>query len=151
MNVIDITLTRFIPGPAEDVFAVWFDPSLPGGPWHGAEKAIMNVAVDGMFYFGLDRETARAKAPALAAVRALVGHFGRFTKIERPHLVEHTWMSEHTQGIETNVTVTFDARLGGTQMTILHAGLPDDSRGRDHERGWTFLLARCADHFTAKR
>jgi len=81
----------------------------------------------------------------------LVGHFGRFTAIDRPRAAEHTWMSEHTHGIETTVTVTFEPRDGGTHMTIVHRGVPDDEGGRRHEGGWTSLLARVEQHFRGKR
>jgi uncharacterized protein YndB with AHSA1/START domain len=60
-------------------------------------------------------------------------------------------MSEHTHGIETTVSVTFEPRESGTQMTIVHRGVPDDDMGRAHERGWTFLLARVADQFEKTR
>ena len=150
MKVIDLKLARLIPGPVEEVFDVWFDPKCPGGPWHGAEKALMNFAIDGMFYFGIDRAEARKKIPNLPEVAGLMGHFGRFTQIRRPYAVEHTWMSENTQGIETTVLVTFEPRAGGTELTILHRGIPDDEIGRQHERGWNFLLGRTADHFGSR-
>lgn len=51
-------------------------------------------------------------------------------------------MSENTYGIETNVSVTFEPRGDGTQLTIVHRGVPDDERGRTHEAGWSYLLAR---------
>jgi len=146
MKLIDLEVARFIPGPPGEVFAVWFDPESPGGPWHGAEKVLMNLAVDGMFYFGVARAEARAKNAALADGGAL-GHFGRFTAIDRPRAAEHTWMSEHTRGLETTVTVTFEKHQAGTQMTIVHRGIPDDELGRAHERGWTSLLSRVAEHF----
>jgi len=150
MKLIDLKLTRFIPGPPDEVFDVWFDPDSPGGPWHGAEKVLMNLAVDGMFYFGVARAEARAKSSALPDGGAL-GHFGRFTALERPRAAEHTWMSEHTRGLETTVTVTFEGRDTGTHMTIVHRGIPDDDLGRAHERGWTSLLSRVADHFARAR
>ncbi len=151
MKLIDVKVSRLIPGPAGEVFDVWFDPESPGGAWHGAKKVIVNLAVDGMFYFGIEREQwnrhmledhgVRVEA---ARIEGLIGHFGRFVAIDRPRAVEHTWMSENTHGIETSVSVTFEPRAGGTQMTILHRGVPDDERGRTHEPGWTFLLTRLA-------
>src|SRR5438105_11903574 len=125
MKFIDLKVSRLIPGPADEVFDVWFDPKSPGGPWYDAKKVLMNLAVDGMFYFGVERPS------------GVIGHFGRFVAIDRRRAVEHTWMSENTRGIETTVSVTFEAREGGTELTILHRGLPDDEPGRDHERGWT--------------
>jgi uncharacterized protein YndB with AHSA1/START domain len=150
MKVLDLKLSRFIPGPSDEVFDVWFDPESPGGPWHGAGKVIMNLAVDGMFYFGIERAVLQNKGIAVHG-GGLLGHFGRFTAIDRPRVVEHTWMSEHTHGIETAVSVLFEPRDGGTQMTIVHRGVPDDERGRGHERGWTSLLARLEQHFGGRR
>ncbi len=46
---------------------MWFDPASPGGPWHGAKKAMMNVAVDGMFYFGIERGAHRTNSPAMGS------------------------------------------------------------------------------------
>jgi uncharacterized protein YndB with AHSA1/START domain len=60
-------------------------------------------------------------------------------------------MSEHTHGLETTVSVTFEPREGGTQMTIVHRGIPDDDMGRTHEPGWTFLLARVGELFEKTR
>jgi hypothetical protein len=128
------------------VFAVWFDPESPGGPWHGAKKAVMNLTLDGMFYFGIERSVLEKKGIVVLS-RGLLGHFGRFTAIDRPRAVEHTWMSEHTHGVETTVSVTFEPRDGGTQMTILHSDVPDDESGGRHEGGWASLLARLEQHF----
>jgi hypothetical protein len=150
MKFMDLKLSRFIPGAADEVFDVWFDPKSPGGPWHGANKVIMNLAVDAMFYFGIER-AALEKKGMVAHGGGTVGHFGRFTAIDRPGAVEHTWMSEHTHGIETAVSITFEPRNGGTQMTIVHRGVPDDESGRRHESGWASLLARVEQHFGGRR
>ncbi|MEO7033167.1 MAG: SRPBCC domain-containing protein [Polyangiaceae bacterium] len=149
MNFTDLKLSRFIPGPTDEVFDVWFDPESPGGPWHGAKKVLMNLAVDGMFYFGIERAALEKKGIVVHG-SGLLGHFGRFTAIERPRAATHTWMSEHTHGIETTVSVTFEARAGGTELTIVHRGVPDDESGRRHEAGWTSLLARVEQHFGGK-
>ncbi|HEX8794444.1 MAG TPA: SRPBCC domain-containing protein [Polyangiaceae bacterium] len=138
MKSIDVKVSRLIPGPANEVFDVWFDPNSPGGPWFGAKKAIMNLALDGIFYIGVER------------AGGILGHFGRFTAIDRPRAVEHTWMSEHTHGVETIVSITFEPRQGGTQMTIVHRGVPDDEQGRKHEDGWAFILSTIGMRFERK-
>ena len=130
MKTIDVTVSRLIPGPAADVFDVWLDPACPGSPWHGAKKIIAHVAVDGLFYWG--HEHAGEVYP----------HYGRFLKLERGKLVEYTWMSNNTHGRETTVSVSFEPRAGGTQVTIQHRGLPDDEDGRDHEEGWEYFLGQ---------
>jgi uncharacterized protein YndB with AHSA1/START domain len=150
MNLVDLTVSRWMRGSPEELFDRWFDPTRVGGPWHGAAKVIMRLAVDGFFYYGVERETwERHTGAALGAVGGLLGHFGRFVAIDRPHRVEHTWMSEITHGIETAVTVTFEARDGGTLVTIFHRGVPDDEKGRLHEGGWTNLLSGLGSAFQA--
>jgi len=56
MKLIDITVTRAIPTPVENVFDVWIDPKSPEGPWFGAERVILNPVVDGLFYFAVKHE-----------------------------------------------------------------------------------------------
>jgi uncharacterized protein YndB with AHSA1/START domain len=128
MKLIDVTVSRLIPGPAAEVFDVWLDPSCLGSPWHGAKKIIVSPVVDGLFYWG--HEYARKIRP----------HYGRFIRVERGKHLEHTWMSENTHGLETTVSISFESQAGGTQVTIHHRGLPDDEDGRGHEDGWSYFL-----------
>jgi uncharacterized protein YndB with AHSA1/START domain len=90
MNLTSITVTRTIPASAEKVFDVWMDPESPGGPWFGAERVILNPAVDGLFYLALKHEG------------RLWPHYGRFLQLDRPHRIEHTWMSEATHAGSEN-------------------------------------------------
>lgn len=135
MKLIDISVTRAVPAPAEKVFDVWMDPSSPGGPWFGADRVIVNVAVDGLFYMAAKHEGRTWP------------HYGRFVAIERPRKVEYTWVSEATQGIESIVTVTFEPRGEQTEVTLRHSGVPDDEMGRRHEEGWTWVLSMVAERF----
>lgn len=72
MEMTNITVTRTIPAPPEEIFDVWMDPKSPGGPWFGAERVILNPAVDGLFYFGVKHEGRTWP------------HYGRFIQIDRP-------------------------------------------------------------------
>jgi uncharacterized protein YndB with AHSA1/START domain len=139
MNFTDITVSRTIPASAEKVYDVWIDPKSPGGPWHGAERAILNPVVDGLYYLAIKHEG------------RVWPHYGRFTKMDRPRLLEHTWMSEGTKGIESVVTLTFEPRGDQTDVTLCHSGLPDDEAGRQHKEGWTWILSALADAVAARR
>jgi uncharacterized protein YndB with AHSA1/START domain len=77
-------------------------------------------------------------------------HYGRFLVLDRPQRIQHTWMSESTRGLESTVTVTFEADGDRTRVTLTHAGLPDDEPGRHHREGWDFVLGTIESHF-AKR
>jgi len=135
MNLIDMTVTRTISAPAEKVFDVWIDPKSPGGPWFGADRVILNPVVDGLFYSAVKHEGRTWP------------HYGRFIRIERPHLVEYTWVSEGTGGVESVVALTFEARGDQTEVTLRHSGVPDDEMGRKHKEGWTWVLSMLAKRF----
>jgi uncharacterized protein YndB with AHSA1/START domain len=139
MNFTDITVNRTIPAPAEKIYDVWIDPKSPGGPWHGAERVIFNPVVDGLYYLAIKHEG------------RIWPHYGRFTKMERPHLVEFTWMSEGTKGAESVVTVTLQQNGDQTDVTLRHAGVPDDELGHQHKEGWTWILNALADALAARR
>lgn len=78
-------------------------------------------------------------------------HYGRFTKLERPAKIEHTWVSPYTLGRESIVTVTFKQSGAETLMTLVHSGLPDDEGGRGHEEGWNGFLDVFPRYFEGAR
>lgn len=138
MKLIDITVTRVIAAAAENVFDVWIDPKSPGGPWYGAERVILNPVVNGLFYFAVKHEGRTWP------------HYGRFVRIERPHRVEYTWVSEATKGVESIVDVTFERRGDQCEVTLRHSGVPDDEMGRQHQEGWTLVLSMLAERFVSR-
>jgi uncharacterized protein YndB with AHSA1/START domain len=123
-KTIAVTVESTIPTTPGDCFDAWLNPKIPGTPWNTADKLLWNPTVDGLFYW------AYKGTP----------HFGRFTAVERPRRLQHTWMSPNTSGLESTVTVTFEARGEHTLMTLVHSGLPDTDGGRSHERGWNYFL-----------
>lgn len=132
-NLIEVKVERTIPAPASEVFDAWLDPKIPGNPWSMAEKLLLNPEVDGFFYW-LVQGTA---------------HYGRFTQVQRPARLQHTWMSRSTSGEESTVTVTFQTKGENTLMTLVHSGLPDTDGGRGHEKGWNFFLDNFAKQYSA--
>ncbi|MGC1904693.1 MAG: SRPBCC domain-containing protein [Candidatus Acidiferrum sp.] len=139
MELIEITVTRMIPATPEEVYDVWVDPKSPGGPWHGAARLIVNPVVDGLFYFAVNHEG------------RVWPHYGRFVKLERPKLVEYTWMSEATKGAESTVTFTLEKQGGDTKVTLRHAGVPDDALGRQHKDGWEWILGALANALSKRK
>jgi uncharacterized protein YndB with AHSA1/START domain len=123
-KTIEVKVERTIPASLDEVFDAWLDPKTPGTPWSMGEKLLLNPHVDGFFYW-LTQHSA---------------HYGRFTEVERPHRLQHTWMSRSTLGEESTVTVTFRPKGEGTLMTLVHTDLPDTEGGRGHEKGWTFFF-----------
>ena len=145
MNLTTLEATRQIPAPPQDVYDVWIDPKCPGGPWFGPQneqqksKVIFDGKVDGLFYHCV---TANGQSWI---------HYGRFTRLERGKLVEHTWVSEATKGRESIVTATFEPRDGGTFVKVVQTGVPDDDEGRFQANGWKWILGALADSMAKRR
>jgi uncharacterized protein YndB with AHSA1/START domain len=106
---LKLKVERTIPAPLDEVFDAWLNPKIPGNPWNAAEKFMLDPKVDGLFYWTLKGTS----------------HYGRFTEIERPGRIQHTWVSPNTLGEESTVTVTFKKQEDDTLMTLVHSALPD--------------------------
>ena len=131
VKTLTFKVERTIPAPPSEVFDAWLDPRIPGTPWNAAEKFIVDSRVDGLFYWTL-RGTS---------------HYGRFTAIERPGRIQHTWVSPNTLGEESTVTVTFESRGEDTLMTLVHSDLPEHELARGHENGWNYFLGVFREQF----
>jgi uncharacterized protein YndB with AHSA1/START domain len=136
MNLANVAVTRTIPAPAEKVFDVWLDSKSPGGPWHGAERVILNPVVDGLFYLAVKHED------------RVWPHYGRFLRIDRPRCVEFTWVSEGTRGVESVVRLTLEPQGDHTEVTLHHSGMPDDEMALGHKEGWTWALSMLSESLT---
>ncbi|MGC2035751.1 MAG: SRPBCC domain-containing protein [Thermoplasmata archaeon] len=135
-------MTREIEAKPREVFAAWIDPKHPGTPWskrHGIRRAIVNPFVGGLFYINMG-------PPMPLAI-----HFGRFLRLDRPKLIEHTWASEGTLGAETLVRITLRAKGEGTLFSLRHTGLPNRESARGHEEGWGWIVGWLADGLSARR
>jgi uncharacterized protein YndB with AHSA1/START domain len=124
VKTIEVKVQRTILAPPEQVFDGWLDPKVPGNPWNMADKLLLNPHIDGFFYWNIKGAS----------------HYGRFTEMERPSRMQHTWMSRSTLGEESTVTLTFEKQGEGTLMTLVHSGLPDTEGGRGHDKGWNYFL-----------
>lgn len=132
-KTIEVKVERTITAPAGEVFDGWLNPKVPGNPWNLADKFLLNPKVDGFFYWAIEGTP----------------HYGRFTEVQRPSRIQHTWMSPNTAGLESMVTVTFKKQGKDTLMTLVHTGLPDTKEGRSHEKGWNFFLGTFPEQFNA--
>ena len=130
-RMLEFRIERTIPASPDELFDAWLNPAIPGNPWHAAEKFVLNPTVDGLFYWTLKG----------------VSHYGRFTAVERPGRIQHTWVSPNTLGEDSKVTVTFEPHDEGTRMTLVHSELPDTEPARGHENGWNYFLGVFREQF----
>jgi uncharacterized protein YndB with AHSA1/START domain len=130
-KTLEFKFERTIPALPGEVFDGWLNPKIPGNPWHEGDKLLLNPEVDGFFYWLIKENS----------------HYGRFTEMERPGRLQHTWMSRSTLGEESTVTLTFQKKGENTLMTLVHSGLPDTDSGRGHEKGWNYFLDKFSGRF----
>ncbi len=136
------SVTREIAAKPREVFEAWIDPKHPGSPWskrNGIRLAIVNPTVDGLFYINM--------GPPMP----LATHYGRFLRLVKPKLIEHTWASEGTLGADTFVRITLKAKGGGTMLSLRHTGLKDVKNARAHEEGWGWIVGWLANGFASER
>ena len=135
---LELTVSRTIDAAPATVFDAWVDPAKVNA-WFGAARVIMNPVVDGLYYI------------SVAHKGRSWPHYGRFLRIERPRLVEQTWMSESTHGLESIVTFSIEPRGSGCEVTIHHTGLPDEKERQNHKDGWTGLLEAIEKQVKARK
>jgi uncharacterized protein YndB with AHSA1/START domain len=130
-KTIEVKVERTIAASPGEAFDAWLNPKVPGNPWNMGDKLLLNPQVDGFFYWAIKGTP----------------HYGRFTEMERPGKIQHTWMSPNTSGLESTVAVTFKKQGKDTLMTLVHSGLPDTDSGRGHEKGWNYFMNLLPKYF----
>ena len=138
IKTTQVAVTRTMSAAPAAIYDLWMDPNSPGCLWYGVARAIVQPVVDGLFYHLVQFEGRDWP------------HYGRFTVLDRPRCIEHTWVSEATRGLESLVTVRLEPAGGQTRVILRHVNVPDDEMGRRHEQGWGLLLEAIAERFSRR-
>lgn len=131
MKTLTVKKERLLQATPKEAFEGWMSPKTPGSIWHGGGKFIINPKVNGLYYW-THKKTA---------------HYGRFIKMKKGSLLEHTWVSPYTEGMESVVKVTFKKKGKGTLMTLVHSNLPNNEKGKAHDEGWNYFMDLFTEHF----
>jgi uncharacterized protein YndB with AHSA1/START domain len=128
MGAFRTDVARSYEAKPEKVFDAWVNPTSVKAWLAEGEKAIVDPREDGLFYLEMPYEGRNYP------------HYGRYLRVERPRLLEFTWVSEGTRGKESVVKIELVARGGKTELTLTHEGLPDQEMADSHKGGWSQLL-----------
>ena len=128
MGAFRLNVPRTYDATPERVFRAWTDPASVKAWLAASDEASIDPRAGGLFYLGM------------AHKGTVNPHYGRYLLVEAPRLLEFTWVSEHTHGKESVVTIEFTARGKQTELRLTHEGLPDEKAVQDHLGGWTYLL-----------
>ena len=139
LKTMEITLTRTIAATPVEVYEAWLDPKSPVNPFHGAKRLVFEPKVGALYHFTHMQDSIERP------------HYGRFEALERGAKIQMTWMSNHTRGLESIVTVTFKAKGGETLLALRHANLPADEMGRAHDGGWKHFIGLLEQRFATAR
>jgi len=131
-----LKITRTIKAAPAAVFAAWTQPvhmkhwSAP----EGMEVAIAEVDLAAGGRFHIQMKNAEGGEHNARGV---------YREIEKPSRIVYTWSwDEHPDAGESLITVEFSAVEGGTEVTMVHSGLPTEELVKEHESGWTSCLNR---------
>jgi uncharacterized protein YndB with AHSA1/START domain len=136
MSGFDIRLERLVDATPDVAFKQWVDAEARR-QWYAPEdgwivEAETDLRVGGAWHvrFGPTPD------------EMYVEH-GVFEEIDPPHRVVYNTLYEFPDGrpsFETRLTVTFEARVQGTLLTVLDTGYPSEEQRARHESGWLGFL-----------
>jgi uncharacterized protein YndB with AHSA1/START domain len=134
-------------------------PDLSDRPLAGTVECDLAASPQALYDTWVDHVDTWFAAPGTVAMRTEVGepfffethhagsrhpHYGRFLRLERPRLIELTWVTGvgGTGGAETILTVELTPRGSGTAVRLTHAGWLTAEARDANAAAWPMVLAQ---------
>lgn len=128
MGTFSTRVPRSYPASPQRVFDAWINPASVKA-WLAEGKEIsIDPREGGLFYIEMPWQD------------RIYPHYGRYLRVEPPHLLEFTWVSEGSHGKESVVLIEFKPNGKGTDLVLTHDGLPNEEMAKSHEGGWNGFL-----------
>lgn len=144
-----LSVSRVVKAPREQVYRAWLDPGSPR-----MRQAAPNQAPGRPMEVEIHEFEPRVGGAYRISMIADEGPVGTHTfagkfleLVPNERIVQsHRWVSEEGGGEqpETKVTITFKDVADGTEVTIMHEGLPGKESVENHMEGWSEALENLA-------
>lgn len=129
----EIRISRRLAATPDEVYEAWTDPKsvsqwmipIPGG----STNATLDPRVGGRFHI------------VMMGGGKTYPQDGEYLRLERPRLIEFSWISNATNQQRSVVTVElvpFGKRE--TELTLTHRLLPTEEAAQSHHHGWSAAL-----------
>lgn len=136
-----LTLIRQINAPPAEVFAAWIDPAKISQWWGPDAGPVLSAAADfrpgGRFSVVFRMEDGEEN-----------NSLGEYLEVVPNKKLVFSWHWKITPERVSRVTVLFEPKDGGTELTLIHERLFDDATRDDHREGWIGALAKLEAMFT---
>lgn len=134
----ELTVTRTVPAPRQEVFEAWLSPRALQRFMCPAEgmtvpKVEVDARIGGSFLI------------LMAAGDQEIPHRGEYKTIDRYDRLVFTWLSPHAA---PGSLVTIDFRDKGpneTEVILHHVGLATEEARKSHEGGWDAILRKLCE------
>lgn len=128
-----LEIRRTMDHPPEAIFDAWTDGDGMGrwmrpGPTERAEVEL-DARVGGTFTIRMISED------------FTIEHTGVYREVDRPRRLVFTWNAPHLPR-ETTVTLELTPSDGGTELRLVHEGLPDADSVENHADGWSAIVEK---------
>jgi uncharacterized protein YndB with AHSA1/START domain len=126
-----LELRRTIDAPPQVLFAAWLDAASVAQWMHPGPTLRTDATIDARVggAFQIDMHTPDG----------LVPHHGQYLEIVPHTRLVFTWVSPHTFGQDSLVTITFTPKGRATEIHLVHERLPAEKVAA-HNGGWTGCL-----------
>ncbi len=129
-----VGLRCLVEAPKERVFRAWTDPNELLGWWDNLTEAETDLQKGGAFRLGW-------KMPGSPKLDVTTGEY---REVHPPDRLVCTWSAGG--GAETLVAVDFLERQKGTEVMLIHEGLPPGGVTEAYRKGWKEALEGLRKH-----
>lgn len=129
MQPTELTLSRIIPAPREEVFAAWTDPEILKQWWGPGPVSCPEAHVD-------LREGGDYRLANLETDGSITWITGRFERVRPPEELVYTWNVSIVPGEPTLVRVLFREHPDGTEILLKHERFAVEAVRDMHLQGW---------------